>query len=278
MDTLYISDLDGTLLNNNGKLSAYSIETINEIINNGICFSFATARSLTSASRVTNGLITNLPVITKNGIFIENVCSKERLHSLSFSDEEKLFLREALEKYSIYPLVHGYVNGVEKKSWLVNKESEAIKNEINSWKKEPRLRPVDTPDDLYCGELFHINCMGNKNDLKDIYNYLLGSNKFNCLLQKEYYSEYYWCEILPKNATKGNTTLVLKDLLKCDKIISFGDEINDIAMFKISNECYAVENGKEELKKYATGIIESNENNGVAKWLKENYKIRGYCT
>jgi hydroxymethylpyrimidine pyrophosphatase-like HAD family hydrolase len=140
------------------------------------------------------------------------------------------------------------------------------------WKEDPRLRSVNTIDDLYQGELFHIVCVGNRDDLIDVYNYLSETMKFNCLLQKEYYGEYYWCEILPKNAAKGNTTLVLKDLLKCDKIISFGDEINDIPMFQISDECYAVENAKDELKKHAAGIIESNENDGVAKWLKENYK------
>jgi hydroxymethylpyrimidine pyrophosphatase-like HAD family hydrolase len=65
MKTLYISDLDGTLLNNSGELSAFSIKTINELINRGMCFSYATARSSTSASRVTRGLTTNVPVMER---------------------------------------------------------------------------------------------------------------------------------------------------------------------------------------------------------------------
>ena len=39
---------------------------------------------------------------------------------------------------------------------------------------------------------------------------------------------------------------------------------------------YAVENAVEELKAVADGIIESNENDGVAKWLKEHIKVNGY--
>lgn len=39
-------------------------------------------------------------------------------------------------------------------------------------------------------------------------------------------------------------------------------------MFEISDECYAVENAVEELKEIADGIIGSNEDDGVAKWLK----------
>ena len=55
-------------------------------------------------------------------------------------------------------------------------------------------------------------------------------------------------------------------------MISFGDAVNDIPMFEISDECYAVENAVEELKAAATGIIDSNENDGVANWLKEHYR------
>ena len=38
-------------------------------------------------------------------------------------------------------------------------------------------------------------------------------------------------------------------------------------MFQSSDECYAVENAVEELKKMATAVIESNNDDGVAKWL-----------
>lgn len=43
-------------------------------------------------------------------------------------------------------------------------------------------------------------------------------------------------------------------------------------MFRIADECYAVSNAVDELKEIATGIIDSNDNDGVAKWLCENAK------
>ena len=79
---------------------------------------------------------------------------------------------------------------------------------------------------------------------------------------------------MPKKATKGNAIITLKEKLKCEKIISFGDAINDIPMFKISDESYAVENAVNELKKYATGTIMSNDKDGVAHWLERNYEER----
>ena len=60
MKTLYVSDLDGTLLNSNTALTDTTIETINALVEEGMEFTFATARSITSASlvsiRVSNSL------------------------------------------------------------------------------------------------------------------------------------------------------------------------------------------------------------------------------
>ena len=75
---------------------------------------------------------------------------------------------------------------------------------------------------------------------------------------------------MPKKATKANAILELKKLLSCDRVISFGDAINDLPMFSVSDECYAVANAKDEVKEKATAIIGSNNDDGVAKWLEEN--------
>lgn len=56
--------------------------------------------------------------------------------------------------------------------------------------------------------------------------------------------------------------------------MSFGDAMNDIPMFEISDECYAVANAAEPLKALATGIIGSNEEDAVAKWLTEHVDLQ----
>ena len=58
-DTLYVSDLDGTLMRNDEKLSEYTIKTLNELLRQGLPFTFATARSIESA-RVITGELENL--------------------------------------------------------------------------------------------------------------------------------------------------------------------------------------------------------------------------
>jgi Cof subfamily protein (haloacid dehalogenase superfamily) len=272
MRTLYVTDLDGTLLNSQNKISEYSVQTLNELINKGMCFSYATARSLSSASIVANGLTTNIPVIIYNGTFIVNAYTKEKLFSLYFSEEEKNMAIDLFTQYSIFPLVYSYINGEEKVSWIMGKENDGIQSYLNSRKGDKRLRAVETKEDLYSGEIFYFTGIGEKEALTTLYEHFKKSDIFNCTFQQELYKEEYWCEIMPKKASKGNAILTLKEKLKCNKIVSFGDAINDIPMFAISDVCYAVENAVDELKKRATGIIPSNDNDGVARWLSENYK------
>ena len=144
MKILYVTDLDGTLLKSDDKMSEYTIETINKLIENGMCFSYATARSLSSASVVTKGLTTNIPVIIYNGTFIVNAYIKEKIFSLYFTDEEKEIIISYLNKYPIFPLVYGYINGEERVSWIKTKENDGIKRYINIRKGDKRLRPIGT--------------------------------------------------------------------------------------------------------------------------------------
>ena len=61
--------------------------------------------------------------------------------------------------------------------------------------------------------------------------------------------------------------------LNVQKVVVFGDGRNDIDMFKIADESYAVKNAVDDLKNIATGVIDMNDNDAVAKWLKENIGV-----
>ena len=78
---------------------------------------------------------------------------------------------------------------------------------------------------------------------------------------------------MPLNASKAKAIKQLQTLLKCDKLVVFGDGKNDIDMFELAEERYAVQNAHDDLKRIATRIIPSNDEDGVAKWLNENFKL-----
>ena len=62
-------------------------------------------------------------------------------------------------------------------------------------------------------------------------------------------------------------------MFSCDRVIAFGDGKNDVDMFEIADESYAVSNAHEVLKAKATGIIGSNNEDGVAKWLEKRGQV-----
>ena len=61
--TLYVSDLDGTLLDGQERVPAFTRRVINRLAERGVAFTYATARSQHSADKVTQGLTKSLPVI-----------------------------------------------------------------------------------------------------------------------------------------------------------------------------------------------------------------------
>ena len=278
MKTLYVTDLDGTLLNKSAKVSEYSIEIINHMVEEGMLFTYATARSLVSASVATDGLTAKIPVIAYNGAFIFKPDTGEVLHSVKFTAEEMQRIGEELEKYNISPLVYSIIDGVDRLSWDVCHENEGMRNYLSRRQGDRRLRPLQGNGGLYAGEVFYFTCIGTHEELKPLYDAMSVSEleqakpRYICTLQKELYQPEYFCEIMPIEATKAKAIMRLKEIWSCDRIISFGDAINDIPMFRISDECYAVENAVDELKALATGIIASNEDDGVAKWLSDNWR------
>ncbi|MCQ2010182.1 MAG: Cof-type HAD-IIB family hydrolase [Sporolactobacillus sp.] len=271
MKTLYVSDLDGTLLNSQSKLSEYSMSTINQLIESGMSFSYATARSLVSASVVTKRLRTPIPVIIYNGAFIVDAQTGERLDSASFNERDIRNVAEWLTERSLYPLVYSFVNEVERVSWLKGYENDGMLHYLHSRRGDPRLRSVDTISDLYAGDVFYFTCIGEQKPMSKIHQWFDQDSRYQCIFQQELYREEYWCEVMPSQATKANAIVRLRELMGFDRIVSFGDRVNDLSMFSISNESYAVENAVDELKEQATGIIESNDEDGVARWLELHF-------
>lgn len=270
MKTLYISDLDGTLLGRDRKISARSVELINELLDKGLKFTIATARSIASAKAAISELHIKIPIIVYNGGFLIDPVGGEVIASAAFSGEEKALLAKYVAEHDIYPLVHSFIDGTEHVSWIEGRENEGIEYYKETRKGDKRLRPVNTMDALYEGSVVYISPIGDRDEMEALYHAVRDLGFVNVIFQKEIYRPEFWCEMMPKRASKANAAEKLKELCGCDFIVTFGDAINDLPLFMISDECYAVENAVEELKSAATGIISSNDNDGVANWLTEN--------
>ena len=79
MSQIYISDLDGTLLQNDGTISKYTREKLKILIKNDVKFTVASARSVISIQKILVDIPIKLPIIEFNGAFISNLKTGDHL-------------------------------------------------------------------------------------------------------------------------------------------------------------------------------------------------------
>lgn len=190
-----------------------------------------------------------------------------------FSEAEKHDLVAKMRAHGAQPLVYAFVHGKERVSFLQGSENEGVRHYLASRAGDERLRAATDATALFEGDIFYFTCIDTPDALIPLYETFRASECCRCLLQREIYREEYWCEIMPRLATKAHAIKKLKKLLGFERIVSFGDSINDIPMFEISDECYAPENASPEIKALATAMIPSNAGDGVVKWLLEHICI-----
>ena len=107
--TLFISDLDGTLLNTNQELSQNTIGIINDLIENRkLNFTIATARSLNSTMPLVNQLMLKHPIILDNGIFIYDPVKKKNIRELFLDFKFSKDLIKVLLSKNYHPIVHAF--------------------------------------------------------------------------------------------------------------------------------------------------------------------------
>ena len=271
--TLFVSDLDGTLLTKYETVSPYSAQLLNALIERGLLFTYATARSVVSAKNATAALHINAPGILYNGGLIYNPSSREVLRSVLFSAEEKGYVLRVLEEYGIKPFVFGASQERETLRWHAGCESYGMKRYLERRRNDLRLCPAADECALLDCNVFYFKCIGPREQLERAWNDLKLDTRFICIFHQETYQNDFWMEISPRSATKANAVSFLRSRLGCDRVVCFGDTSNDSDMFDVCDEKYAVMNADGWLKEKATGVIGYCEEDGVAKFLAERFKL-----
>ncbi len=270
MKTLFISDLDGTLLTSKETVSEYSLKNLNAMIDGGgLFFTYATARSLNSAAKACWGLRQNLPVILYNGSLVMEPSTRQVLYNNHFNAGQLAYLEELFTRYGISPLVYSFgKNGRERVSWRTGKESAGMKRYLERRRGDYRLNPIEGREALEGDEIFYFTCIGRKEDLDALHEAVEGSMDMKCIYEQETYQTDYWCEIMPMSTSKGAAARELRKILGAERLVCFGDGINDASLFDAADESYAVANAVESLKAKATGVIGFSEEDAVCKFIR----------
>jgi Cof subfamily protein (haloacid dehalogenase superfamily) len=268
-----LSDLDGTLLRSDQLTSDFTNQTINTLVQEGLLFSYATARSYITAQKVAGGIQAGIPVALYNGAFIRDSRTRELLVSNFFTKEEATQILRDLLAAEIYPIVYSLQAGEEHFSYWVEKINPMTAKWIDTRKNDPRETPVHSAEELFRGEIFYFSCIDREEKLLPLLEKYREIHR--CIFSRDIYFDDLWLEILPKNASKANAARQLAARLGCDKIVAFGDGKNDMDLFAAADECYAVSNAHPDLKAMATGVIGSNDEDAVAHWIAAHWREYG---
>lgn len=263
--TLYVTDLDGTLLRSDTTISEYTAKTLNRLISEGVMFTYATARSFVSASPLVKELDLCCPAVIFNGVFVVDPKTGKHIIENVYSEECQTLARDFFVGENIAPLVYSNIDGRERVSYLESR-FEDVASYVNSRKNDKRLRPVRDYGELFEGDIFYFTVIDPK-DTKPLDKVFTPENGFARNVQRDTYDDMIWYEIYDKSASKANAVLQVKELLNADELVCFGDNFNDISMIKAADRGIAVENACEELKALSDAVIESNNNDGVAKYI-----------
>lgn len=270
---MVVSDMDGTLLDKNFRISQESREIIRAIQSKGIIFTIASGRLHRMMNQYYNDLdmynYKNGYMIGLNGIelysFKENILKKY----VSFNNTDSLVIARSILEISLIPILM-----YDEKTIIIKDDhemeamilSDILNNKYSGAFPDVKLEFLK---DINFESVNKFCVLNTKNDMKTII------KKLNQKIENENIKILMvggeWIEIVPSNIDKANRLqeIMHKENINKDEVIVFGDSQNDIEMLEFIPNSYAMENATEEVKKHAHYIADSHDKNGVAKILKK---------
>lgn len=277
MKAIYISDLDGTLLDNNAHLSEFSFHTLQTLLDEGLPFTVASARSILKIKQLLHGLSLNLPVISVNGAFLSNLETGRHEIVNSLDSEIAQDIYHLLPEYKCVPYI-STLKGQEDRVYY-----DRVVNHGMRWYLDDCLAHKDTrwrkTNDLECAFAEQVICMtiiDRQDALQELRVEI--AEKYGDAVQiqffeNEYSPGWYWLTIHDRRASKDQAITLLRERygLLGSTIFAFGDNQNDLSMFGQADHAIAVANATDEVKARATEVIGSNLDDSVVKFLKQHW-------
>lgn len=273
--SLIISDLDGTLLNSDGKLSDYTAETLNWLTGCGIYFTFATARTIYSAKPITSGLNINVPCILNNGASVYDMNTGKYIRNAYISHEVSKQIISVFRKNDVNCFMFKFVDNIL--STFYDKVTDELMKTYVAERKRKFLHPFFECSDLVNeidGSEIYINSTGNYENLLPIRNAVAEIEGADCAFYKDTYTDKWFLEIFSCDASKANGIKFLREKYGFEHITVFGDNLNDLSMFEQADIKIAVGNAHPDVKDAADFIVGSNDDDGVARELKDRFLFK----
>ncbi len=256
---LIATDLDGTLLDDDGKLDDQFYDVMNGVHEKNILFIACSGRFYRTLNEDFKKMKPNIILVAHNGAYIQ------------YSKNGKRIFESSME-YDLVLDVIQFCDSIGIEKYLCTKDYAHLSNPSDDIiKKFKELRvPIKIVKDLkkIDEKITKIGLFCQDGILQDIEKCI--HKKYKDMLEYYLVGEI-WLDIMNQGINKGNAIRMIQEQfdIGIHETMVFGDYYNDISMFERASFSYAMKNAPEEVKKYANYIAESNNDCGVIKIIQE---------
>ena len=256
MIKLIATDMDGTFLDSNKRFDFEFIDIFYELKKRDIKFVVASGNQYYRLFQKFVPLSEQMYFIAENGCFIAK--GARQLYCNTIENEDLIKIKSVLANYKELVIVLCGRKG----AYILNKNFK-YKNEIIKYYCNYRFVDSfdDINDDIMKVSIYDQNEKINEKLLPDHIKIVTSGNA--------------WMDIQNKNINKGIGMAFLQSLynIKPEECMAFGDQMNDYELLQQVKYGYAMENAVDPIKEIAYQVIDSNDNQGVIRKIKEILEI-----
>lgn len=271
---LIVFDLDGTLLNRQSQISAFTRDTLRGLAERGIAYTVATGRALHGAVDILEGHGFELPQIFKNGVMVWHPDHGRYGQKHLLTLDEIGHVAEALLARGVAPFLFTLEPGDRHAVYHPPLCSDIEHRLVESFGRERDLpvRPIgELPADA---DITNISAIGPESRIRAVTGMIADEPCLVAYMGKAIEDrKLCWLDVHHHHGSKGGAVEQLKRDLGARRVICFGDSDNDLSMFALADEAYAPLNAKDSVKAAASAIIGHHDEDGIARFLRRRFGI-----
>ena len=265
---LIVLDLDGTLLTDTQIISQLTKETLFKAKEAGHQVMIATGRPYRASQIYYKELGLTTPIVNFNGAFVHHPLNKSWGDIHTPIDMRVVHdVVESVHKYEYENLIAEVIDDV-----YIHREDEAMMNIFNTG--NPRVLMGDLKTNLLVDptslliQATDMNVPIIRQHLQDVHAELIEHRRWG--------APFPIIEIVRKGLSKAvGISHIAKEMnIPRERIIAFGDEDNDLEMIDFAGVGVAMSNGIDQLKNIANEITQSNNEDGIARFLQERLNLK----
>ena len=276
MKTLYVSDLDGTLFNTEKKVSRFSVDIINKYVSQGGFFTIATARMAYGCDYKLKNIDLNIPGIIMNGACLYSFNDKKYIDVRTIENKKVREIENILDECDCNAYMYSFEDNaisIFYKSETEDQDAQYLsRRAIEECREIKRINQLSR--EATDRQVIYFALTGKKQKIQSVSDKIKTVEGIESVMYLNIYNGLYCLEIFDEKANKANALLNLKQRVLADEVIVFGDNHNDIDMMHVADFSFAPDNAIEEVKRIVTGVIDSCDDDGVAKYMKQKYDLK----